>query len=155
MKKIVYNECYGGFALSAIAEKMLYEAKHDGEKAYVYKAVFDTYYTPIRYKRIDDIEELKSYDKYVDMLHVYTKDFGKEFIDDRNLYLNKYELHTNKDNVDRKDKDLIKIIEILGRKVASTSLSNLKIAEVKDKWRIVKYDGWETVETPESIKWNE
>ena len=152
MKQIVYNACYGGFSLSAIAEKMLYEAKHDGEKAYVYKAVFDTYETPIRYIRIDDVEELKSYDKYVDMLHVYTKDFGKEFVDDRNLYLNKYELHTTKDNVDRKDKDLIKIIETLGRKVASTSLSNLKIAEVKDKWRIVKYDGWETVETPESIK---
>ena len=155
MKKIVYNACYGGFALSAIAEKMLYEAKHDGAKAYVYKAVFDTYETPIRYKRIDDIEELKSYDKYVNRLHVYTKDFGKEFIDDRSLHLNGYELRTNKDNVDRKDKDLIKIIETLGRKVASTSLSNLKIAEVKDKWRIVKYDGWETVETPESIKWND
>ena len=155
MKKIVYNACYGAFALSAIAEKMLYEAKHDGKKAYVYKAVFDTYETPIRYKRIDDIEELKSYDKYVDMLHVYTKDFGKEFVDDRNLYLNKYELHTNKDNVDRKDKDLIKIIEILGRKVASTSLSNLKIAEVEDKWRIIEFDGRETVETPESIKWND
>ena len=53
------------------------------------------------------------------------------------------------------EKDLIKIIETLGRKVASTSLSNLKIAEVKDKWRIVEYDGWETVETPESIKWND
>ena len=155
MKKIVYNACYGGFALSAIAEKMLYEAKHDGEKAYVYKAVFDTYETPIRYKRIDDIEELKSYDKYVDRLHVYTKDFGKEFIDDGKLHLNEYELRTNEDNVDRKDKDLIKIIETLGRKVASTSLSNLKIAEVKDKWRIVEYDGWETVETPESIKWND
>ena len=155
MKKIVYNACYGGFALSAIAEKMLYEAKHDGAKAYVYKAVFDTYETPIRYKRIDDVEELKLYDKYADRLHVYTKDFGKEFIDDRNLHLNEYELRTNEDNVDRKDKDLIKIIETLGRKVASTSLSNLKIAEVKDKWRIVEYDGWETVETPESIKWND
>lgn len=155
MKKIVYNACYGGFALSAIAEKMLYEAKHDGEKAYVYKAVFDTYGTPIRYIRIDDTEEMKLYDKYSDRLHVYTKDFGKEFIDDRSLHLNEYELHTNEDNVDRKDKDLIKIIEILGQKVASTSLSNLKIAKVKDKWRIVEYDGWETVETPESIKWND
>ena len=154
MKKIVYNACYGGFALSAIAEKMLYEAKHDGEKAYVYKAVFGTYGTPIRYIRIDDVEEIKLYDKYADRLHVYTKDFGKEFIDDRSLHLNEYELRTNEDNVDRKDKDLIKIIETLGRKVASTSLSNLKIAEVKDKWRIVKYYGWETVETPESIKWN-
>ena len=153
MKKIVYNACYGGFALSAIAEKMLYEAKHDGEKAYVYKVA--TYGTPIRYIRIDDVEEMKLYDKYADRLHVYTKDFGKEFIDDRSLYLNEYELRTNEDNVDRKDEDLIKIIETLGRKVASTSLSNLKIAEVKDKWRIVEYDGWETVETPESIKWND
>ena len=155
MKKIVYNACYGGFALSAIAEKMLYEAKHYGEKAYVYKAVFDTYETPIKYIRIDDVEEMKSYDKYSDRLHGYTKDFGNEFVDDRNLHLNEYELRTNEDNVDRKDEDLIKIIETLGRKVASTSLSNLKIAEVKDKWRIVKYDGWETVETLESIKWNE
>ena len=153
MKKIVYNACYGAFSLSAIAEKMLYEAKHDGEKAYVYKV--GTYGTPIRYIRIDDVEEMKSYDKYSDRLHVYTKDFGKEFIYDRNLHLNEYEIRTNEDNVDRKDKDLIKIIETLGRKVASTSLSNLKIAEVKDKWRIVEYDGWETVETPESIKWND
>ena len=153
MKQIVYNACYGGFALSAIAEKMLYEAKHDGEKAYVYKVV--TYGTPIRYKRIDDVEEMKSYDKYSDRPHVYTKDLGKEFIYDRNLHLNEYEICTNEDNVDRKDEDLIKIIETLGRKVASTSLSNLKIAEVKDKWRIVEYDGWETVETPESIKWND
>ena len=153
MKQIVYNACYGGFALSALAEKMLYEAKHDGEKAYVYKV--GTYGTPIGYKRIDDVEEMKSYDKYSDRLHVYTKDFGKEFIYDRNLHLNEYELRTNEDNVDRKDEDLIKIIETLGRKVASTSLSNLKIAEVKDKWRIVEYDGWERVETPESIKWND
>ena len=155
MKQIVYNACYGGFALSAIAEKMLYEAKHDGAKAYVYKAVFDTYETPIRYIRIDDVEEMKSYDKYADRLHVYTKDFGKEFIDDRSLHLNEYELRTNEDNVDRKDEDLIRIIETLGRKVASTSLSNLKIAEVEDKWRIIEFDGRETVETPESIKWNE
>ena len=153
MKKIVYNACYGGFALSAIAEKMLYEAKHDGEKAYVYKV--GTYETPIKYIRIDDVEEMKSYDKYSDRLHVYTKDFGKEFIDDRSLHLNEYELRTNEDNVDRKDKDLIKIIETLGRKVASTSLSNLKIAEVEDKWRIIEFDGRETVETPESIKWND
>ena len=155
MKKIVYNACYGAFSLSAIAEKMLYEAKHDGKKVYVYKAVFDTYGTPIRYIRIDDVEEIKLYDKYADRLHVYIKDFGKEFIDDRNLHLNEYELCTNENNVDRKDENLIKIIETLGRKVASTSLSNLKIAEVKDKWRIVEYDGWETVETPESIKWND
>lgn len=155
MKKIIYNACYGRFALSAIAEKMLYEAKHDGEKAYVYKVVSDAFETPIRYKRIDDVEEMKLYDKYVHLLHVYTKDFGKEFIDDRNLHLNEYELRTNVDNVDRKDKDLIKIIETLGRKVASTSLSNLKIAKVMDKWRIVEEDGWETVETPESIKWND
>ena len=155
MKQIVYNACYGGFALSAIAEKMLYEAKHDSEKAYVYKAVFDTYETPIKYIRIDDVEEMKSYDKYSDRRHVYTKDFGKESVDDRNLHLNEYELRTNEDNVNRKDEDLIKIIETLGRKVASTSLSNLKIAEVEDKWRIIEFDGRETVETLESIKWNE
>ena len=141
MRKIIYNACY--------------EAKHDDKKAYVYKVVSDVFETPIRYKRIDDDEEMKLYDKYVHLLHVYTKDFGKEFVDDRNLHLNEYELHTNEDNVDRKDKDLIKIIETLGRKVVSTSLSNLKIAEVEDKWRIIEFDGRETVETPESIKWND
>ena len=155
MKKIVYNACYGGFALSAIAEKMLYEAKHDGEKAYVYKIVSDGFEMPFRYKRIDDVEEMKLYDKYVDRLYVYTKDFGKEFTDDGNLDINEYEIRTNKDNVYRKDEELIKIIETLGRKVASTSMSNLKIAKVKDKWRIVEEDGWETVETLESIKWND
>lgn len=55
----------------------------------------------------------------------------------------------------RHDKRLIDVVERLGSR-ASASYSDLKIVEVNDsKYRIVEHDGFESVETPSSIKWIE
>jgi hypothetical protein len=53
----------------------------------------------------------------------------------------------------RHDKILVRVVEELGEK-ASTSLSNLKIEVIEGNlYRIDKYDGWESVETPDSQEW--
>lgn len=94
MRKIVYNQCYGGFRLSDLAREKLAEKKG---------------------------------------IHLSDLPYDSGF--------------------DRADPDLVAVVEELGEK-ASTSLSNLKIEEVEGQYRIVEYDGFETVETPESIKWS-
>ena len=47
---------------------------------------------------------------------------------------------------------LVKVVEELAEK-ASGPHSKLEIKEVNGPYRIVEYDGWETVETPETIDW--
>lgn len=54
----------------------------------------------------------------------------------------------------RTDPDLVAVVEELGEK-ANGDCAMLRIKVVQDKYRITEYDGIETVETPESIKWLE
>lgn len=54
----------------------------------------------------------------------------------------------------RHDPVLVEIVEELGE-LANDSCANLKVIEVEGKYRITEYDGFETVETPESIDWVE
>ena len=54
----------------------------------------------------------------------------------------------------RSNKNLIKVVEELGKKASGTH-AELKVIKVKsDKYRICEYDGLEWVETPNSIKWH-
>lgn len=54
--------------------------------------------------------------------------------------------------VKRTDKILVEVVEQLKDK-ANGRYTNLKICEVKDKYRISEYDGLESVEEPHTIKW--
>ncbi len=145
MKKIVYNDCFGGFGLSPIATK-LYAQK---------KGITLTFYKQTKYSfdkktgginefmKINDIENYDSHS-----IHAYTKDFGDIF--DGKC--------TNEDfyypTIKRDDVDLVYIVETLGKK-ANGNCANLKIIEIEGKWRIDEYDGYESVETPNTYKWND
>ena len=48
---------------------------------------------------------------------------------------------------------LVECIEAVGLDKAGGEFSELRIIEVQDKYRIDEYDGYETVETPETISW--
>ncbi len=49
---------------------------------------------------------------------------------------------------------LVKCVKELGNE-AGNQLSYLVIAEVSGKYRIREYDGFESVETPDQIKWTD
>ena len=94
--KIIYNDCYGGFGLSDLAEAALGRAGC----------------TP---NEIDDF---------------------------------RYE--------NRHDPRLVRVVETMGSDLASGPCSALRVAEVSgSKYRVYQYDGAETIQTPEHIRWVE
>jgi len=67
--------------------------------------------------------------------------------------INDYIASYFKDTDNRSNPALIRCVEILGRS-ASGEFANLKIEKFKgDKFKIAEYDGWESVQTPNDIKW--
>lgn len=57
------------------------------------------------------------------------------------------------DDVPRHDKRLVEVVEKLGDK-AGRKFSKLKVVEIDSlMYRIDEYDGWESVETPDSVDW--
>lgn len=55
----------------------------------------------------------------------------------------------------RHDEILVQVVEKLGSEKASGSFAKLKIAEIEGPYRIDEYDGFESVETPDSYDWVE
>ena len=61
--------------------------------------------------------------------------------------------HIGEYDIPRHDKDLVEIVERLGKE-ASSNYADLEIAQIKsNKYNIRDYDGMEYVETPDSIDW--
>lgn len=58
------------------------------------------------------------------------------------------------DDTPRHDDILVKVVETLGER-ASGFCSKLKVTEVSGPYRIEEYDGFESVETPDSYYWVE
>jgi hypothetical protein len=58
------------------------------------------------------------------------------------------------EDIPRHDKYLIKVVETLGDE-ANGNYAKLAIVKVKGiRYKINEYDGWETVLTPDAMKWN-
>jgi hypothetical protein len=56
-------------------------------------------------------------------------------------------------NCNRHNQDLVKCVEALGE-AASGEDAKLEIRHIEgNQYRIIEYDGYESVETPESIQW--
>jgi len=154
-RKVVYNTCYGGFGLSPIAEKKLYEKKNPGKIAYVYKELFP-----------DNYEERSGDERYVKVdpetpeedasLYILSHDFGDSFIiseEEKKNNSGNYKIFNDSfiwigcSNIERHDPDLVAIVEELGEKADGYS-SRLKVIDIGDeKYHINNYDGVESVIT--------
>ena len=141
MKKVVYNASYGGYGLSPIATYAI--AKRKGLNPSIYIERENNLFQKI------NLNELKYFDGDEDIF-ISIKDVGDFF--EGNLY--NEDIIYNAIDLPRTDKDLVSVVEDLAEK-ANGLHANLRIKVVKDKYRILEYDGSETVETPESIMWLE
>lgn len=144
MKEVLYNECYGGFGLSALAIKKYLEVVKPELKVYAYREKFDLNKTV--YTRENNIQNNPQ-------AILTTEDLGDQYTSKNYVIPGRIYLEDYCNNI-RTDKNLIKIVKELGDK-ANESYSKLAIAQVEGKYRICEYDGAEWVETPESIQWEE
>lgn len=126
--KIVINNCYGGFSLSH--EAVMKYAKLKGMKLYPF--VNDSPY---------EFDKFKPYNGEKDVFLVYYAE--KPLKEDGTYESGSY---FSERDIDRTDKNLIKVIEKLGKR-ANGSCANLKIVEIPDdiKWKIEEYDGIEWI----------
>jgi len=131
MKKIVINNCYGGFGLSIKAQQ--YYLKLKGKGVYFYKGTLGK----DEYRKISAEQ---AGDEFV--CHVVTKDCGEicnetAFADD---------IYFSARNINRDDQDLIKTVEELGIE-ASGRFAKLEIVEIPNdiEWEIEDYDGHEWI----------
>ena len=133
MKKYVINKCFGGFSLSHLPVKMLYEKKN----------------IPIYFYKKDEtskkpewhlVNEVKNDESYIVSSTYMGESFGK-------IMPKNYEV-VNYYFIDRADEDLVSVVETLGDD-ANTSFSRLKIVEIPDECAdnvyIDEYDGIESV----------
>lgn len=148
-RKVVYNDCYGGFGLSPLAVKRYYELKYPDVTLYFYKETYgddlDKIYTKIK---------CPSKDYFIVIL---SKDLGDKFTITEEERFKKPHSQLYKDfnnnyvslslHVKRDDPVLVQVVEELGEK-ANGSCSKLEIMEIGDsKYHINEYDGLESVVT--------
>ena len=130
MRKIIINDCHGGYGLSNLA--IIEYLKLIGKEAFFYKYSFKDESTT--YVKIEE-SEIGIFVPF----YVSTVDKGNEFKDennenDKNVFMI--------DNISREDPKLIYIVEKLGSKAASGNFAELKIIEIPDDvdW-VIQEDG--------------
>ena len=129
--KIAINRCYGGFQLSDKAIGMLMKRK--GLECHRYKRD----YKDNKYYKLSSFE--------IDEVYPYFDYSIADLGDCVEKIPNEYYWYYNS-KVERTDKDLIAVIEELGKE-ASGSCGDIHIIEIPDDvdWEIDDYDGIETV----------
>ena len=137
--KVAYNNCFGGFGLSAIG--LTEFAKRKGIELTWYKQTGYKHNNEEKYVRVNGIPDRNSFSD-----NALTKDLGAEIEsipNDEHYYPSFY------GNDSRCDKDLIEVIELLGDK-ASGECASLAIEEIPDgkEFEIDEYDGSESVVPP-------
>ena len=119
--KIVFNDCYGGYALSDKAIDWLSEHGSERTRKFIAK------------KRAEANEKIKDYTSRV----CVTADSTRKF----------YVMDAVRSFLERHDPDLVAVVEVLGKE-ASGSFSDLVIEEIDgDEYYIDEYDGKETIVT--------
>lgn len=143
--KVAYNNCFGGFSLSPLAETEYRKKKgislfwYRGEGSYPYAS----------YTRIDDVTTIPARTS-ITRLAPSIKDLGasvSEIPNDCYFYESWHE------DENRSDPDLIEVIERLGDK-ANGACAELAIKEIPDgaSFEITEYDGSEDV-VPPRMSW--
>lgn len=145
MKEVLYNTCYGGFGFSALAIKKYLEIVKPELKVYAYKENWGG--LGLEYTKENDIQNNPQ-------ATLTTEDLGDRYVSENFTCPGQIYLEDYYDGNIRTDKNMIKIVKELGHD-ADGAFSKLAIAQVEGKYRICEYDGYEWVETPESIEWEE
>lgn len=143
MAKVVYSACYGGFGLSEEAVKRYAELKglslfpeRDPRSGFL----SPTYWLAPEGERSGILPD-----------GAWAKATDEQRAESNRRYR---ELVLTPRDIERTDPILVQVVEDLGD-AASDRFANLKIAEVPDggQYRIDEYDGFESVETPNSYEW--
>jgi hypothetical protein len=125
--KVVYNNDFGGYALSDKAINWLEEHGSERTKKFIAQ------------KRIEANAKIMDYVSKVRGTANSTRKF--------------YIMDAVRSFLKRHDPDLVAVVEALGKDVNGT-FSSLAIEEIDgDMYNIEEYDGKETVVTPEDICW--
>lgn len=130
MKKIVINNCWGGFGLSYEATMEFAKLKGETINGYCQKNYKGDY---LKYDSFRDNGQLIHY-AYSDKVSLSHKEINDKYFKSISF-------------VERDDVDLVKVIEMLGND-ANGHHAELKIVEIPDDicWTIKDYDGMESVE---------
>lgn len=145
MKEVLYNVCYGGFGFSPLAIKKYLEIIKPELKVYAYKENYE--FDEIVYTKENDIQNNPK-------AILTTKDLGDKYVSKNYTLPGRIYLENYCHGSIRTNENLIKIVKELGD-AANGAYSKLAIAQVEGKYRVCEYDGYEWVETPESISWEE
>lgn len=125
--KIVYNNDFGGYALSDKAIEWLSEHGSERTKKFIAQ------------KRIEANAKIMD----------YASKFRGTADNTRKFYI----MDAVRSFLKRHDPDLVAVVEALGKEVNGT-FSSLAIEEIDvDEYYIDEYDGKETIITPEDICW--
>jgi|SRR5699024_2908851 len=137
-KKVVINKCFGGFGLSLKALDLLADLKGHGKLFHYLKVYGELYFRKITAEEAD-----KDFGLSLD-LYTFTKDVGDSFPGD-DLYSH-FEKHKYSPEIERHDRELIKVIETLGSDAAG-KFSRLEIVEIPKEvdYQIEEYDGNEWI----------
>ncbi|MDD3958553.1 MAG: hypothetical protein PHO96_06660 [Candidatus Izemoplasmatales bacterium] len=126
--KVVINDCYGGFHLSHKA--IMAFAKRKGFDLYAYITSFASNGMKRTPYREGDVKD-----------EIFLSYFKKPLVDgeEDNYYF-------SVDEIERNDKDLVDIVEILGEE-SNAFTSSLKVVEIPDDvdFVIEEYDGLESI----------
>ena len=137
MTKVVYNACYGGFNLSREACKRYWELQ--GKEVWIedgdFMDTFTVWLVPPE-ERPDEEKDWRSmtHDEHI----AFNEQYSKQTWSDR--------------DVSRHDPILVQVVEELGDK-ANGMCAKLAIDEISGPYRIDEYDGFESVECPDSYDW--
>lgn len=138
-KKVVINNCYGGFRLSLRGLEELAKLKGDGELFH-----YELDYGARVYKKVtsEQNEKSRNHGLFVSTL---TKDLGNE-VSEQDFHERSVKHFYGAGEVERHDPELINVVEKLGT-LANTRVSDLKIVEIPKEidYQIEDYDGVEWV----------
>lgn len=144
-KKVVINDCFGGFGLSPLGLKRLAELQ--GRECYFYKFNYPGPYTPTS---LEDAQKQSMFVVAFDTPEypglADQDNFYSLTLEERQASNADVKKHSIEPPEDRSDSLLIQVVEELGEK-ANGRCAKLKIVEIPDdvEYEIDEYDGNETI----------
>lgn len=142
--KIVVNKCYGGFGISLEALTELVKRNADCIESCTPKNYYGGENENYRHKKDWEQRWNEDFSELEDIGDGFKADKRRQY----NVYKNGllYMLKDRSNNSTRTDKDLVEVVELMGKK-ASGSLSKLQVVEIPDdvNWEIDEYDGIESI----------